>query len=73
MHKTLLLKENVIGIINFTTKYLQIDMTMNIIDELQRPYNKYLNGLFVIGDTSICKLNSCKICSIPRHYSTSQK
>ena len=46
---------------------------MNIIDELQQPHNKYFNGLFVIGDTSICKLNSHKICSIPRHYSTSQK
>ena len=33
---------------------------MNIIDELQQPHNKYFNGLFVIGDTSICKLNFVK-------------
>lgn len=46
---------------------------MNIIDELQRPHNKYLNGLFVIGDTSIYKLNYYKIYSIPWHYSTNQK
>lgn len=34
---------------------LQIDATMNVIDEFQ--LSEYLNYLYMIGYTSVCKIN----------------
>ena len=41
-------KENTRNTINFTTQYLQIDVTMNIIGGLQQPIKCTFELLFVI-------------------------
>ena len=49
--------ENIKGITSFTTWILQIDVTINVICGFQQLITKYLNCPFLIGHTSICKIN----------------
>ena len=53
--------DNVKGTTSFTTWILQIDVTINVICGFQQLITKYLNCPFLIGHTSIGKINVVKL------------